>query len=63
MHRALRKSTQAELATIVDVRRETITVLEAGKYNPSYSLHMTLARALDASIYDLFIFEDDDNHA
>ena len=61
VYRALRNLTQAELAAIVGVRRETINVLEAGKYNPSLQLAYDIARALDATIYDLFIFDDGDN--
>jgi putative transcriptional regulator len=56
--RAQKDLTQAELAAMVGVRRETINVLEAGKYNPSLQLAHDIARALDATIYDLFIFDD-----
>jgi len=33
---------------------------EALKYNPSLQLAHDIARALDATIYDLFILDDDD---
>jgi len=57
-YRAQKDLTQADLAAMVGVRRETINVLEAGKYNPSLQLAHDIARALDATIYDLFIFDN-----
>ena len=61
IYRTMKNLTQEQLASIVGVRRETINVLEAGKYNPSLQLAHDIARALDATIYDLFIFDDEDN--
>ena len=51
--------TQADLADMVDVRRETISHLERGRYNPSLELAYRVSRALDTTIEVLFIFEDD----
>ncbi len=51
--------TQEELAEKVSVRRETIIRLEAGKYNPSLKLAIDIARAVDAPIEEIFIFEED----
>lgn len=51
--------TQEELATSVDVRRETILYLEQGKYNPSLKLAYLVAKKLETSIQDLFIFEEE----
>ena len=56
--RAVKNMTQAELADIVGVRRETIVFLEKGKYNPSLKLAHDVAVALDSTIDELFIFED-----
>jgi putative transcriptional regulator len=50
--------TQEELAKIVGVRRETIVFLEKGKYNPSLMLAYRVAKALNSSIEDVFIFDD-----
>jgi putative transcriptional regulator len=50
--------TQDELAKKVGVRRETILYLEKGKYNPSLELAHAIAKALDTTIDDLFIFEE-----
>ena len=51
--------TQEKLAQSVGVRRETILSLEKGRYNPSLRLAHDVANALDSSIDELFIFNDD----
>ncbi len=56
--RQKKKITQEELAKIAGVRRETIVFLEQGKYNPSLSLAYKIAKALDSTIENLFIFEE-----
>lgn len=58
--RARHDLTQEALANLVGVRRETIVFLEKGKYNPSLKLAHRIARALDTTIDELFIFEDSD---
>jgi putative transcriptional regulator len=50
--------TQEKLAEMVGVRRETIIFLEQGKYNPSLRLACGVARVLQATIEELFIFDD-----
>lgn len=50
---------QAELATIVGVRRETIIRLEKGQYNPSLKLAMDISRALNVPIESLFFYEEE----
>lgn len=52
--------TQADLAQQVGVRRETILYIEKGKYNPSLKLAYAIAKALQTTIDELFIFEDED---
>ncbi len=51
--------TQEELAKKIGVRRETILFIEKGKYNPSLKLAHDIAKALQTTIDELFIFEDD----
>jgi len=58
--RARYNMTQEELAKKVGVRRETIVFLEKGKYNPSLKLAYKIARALKATIEELFIFDEND---
>lgn len=50
--------TQQDLAEKVGVRRETIVFLEKGKYNPSLKLAYDVAKALNSTIEELFIFEE-----
>lgn len=52
---------QAELAKLVDVRRETIGNLENGKYNPSLKLAMDIAKIFDTTVEDIFTFKDSDD--
>ena len=56
--RARYNLTQEALAHLVGVRRETIVFLEKGKYNPSLNLAHRIARVLQTTIEELFIFED-----
>ena len=51
--------TQEDLARKIGVRRETILFIEKGKYNPSLKLAYDIAKALNTTIDDLFIFEND----
>ena len=46
---------QAELAGKVDVSRQTIVAVEKGNYNPSVELALRLARALGATVEELFV--------
>jgi putative transcriptional regulator len=50
--------TQEDLAKKVGVRRETILFVEKGNYNPSLKLAHDIAKALQTTIDDLFLFED-----
>jgi putative transcriptional regulator len=52
--------TQEELAKQVGVRRETIVFLEKGKYNPSLKLAHNIAKALQTTIDELFLFDDNE---
>ncbi len=51
--------TQAELAAKVGVRRETISHLERGEYNPSLKLAWDIAAALSCGIPDIFDFTEE----
>ena len=52
--------TQEDLAKKIGVRRETILFIEKGKYNPSLKLAHDIAIALQTTIDDLFMFEDEE---
>lgn len=58
-YRGRHNLTQERLAELVGVRRETIIFLEQGKYNPSLRLAYNIARALGASIDEIFSFEEE----
>ena len=53
--RASKGMTQADLARIVDVRRETIVFLEKGKYNPSLLLAHKVSTTFDLAIEEVFL--------
>jgi len=57
--RARYNLTQEALAKKIGVRRETILFIEKGNYNPSLKLAHDIAKALQTTIDDLFIFEDE----
>ena len=52
--------TQEDLARKIGVRRETILFIEKGKYNPSLKLAYDIAKELQTTIDELFMFEDDE---
>lgn len=52
--------TQAELADLVNVRRETIVCLENGRYNPSLKLAMDIAKKFNVQVENLFTFVEND---
>ncbi|MFL0575033.1 MULTISPECIES: helix-turn-helix transcriptional regulator [Priestia] len=46
--------TQKDLASKVNVTRQTIGLIEAGKYNPSLKLCIDIAKTLDKTLDELF---------
>ena len=58
--RARYNLTQEDLAQKVGVRRETIGFLEKGKYNPSLKLAYKVAKSLNSTLDELFIFDESD---
>lgn len=51
---------QADLARRVGVRRETISFVENGEYNPSLLLAVKIARAFRATVEEVFKFDEDE---
>ena len=51
--------TQEELASLLEVSRQTISSLEKGRYNPSILLAFKIARYFGLSIEDIFLYEED----
>lgn len=59
--RAEKKISQEELAKKVGVSRQTISSLEANRYNPSLILAFELARVFDTNLLDIFTYEPDED--
>ncbi len=55
--RAERDWSQAHLAELLNVSRQTINALETGKYDPSLPLAFKIARLFEMHIEDIFIDE------
>ena len=51
---------QEDLATALEVSRQTIGSLENGRYNPSILLAFKIARYFDMSIENIFIYEEEE---
>ena len=52
--RAERDWTQAQLATALEVSRQTVNAVETGKFDPSLPLAFKVARLFDLQIEDIF---------
>lgn len=52
---------QEELASALEVSRQTIGSLENGRYNPSILLAFKIARYFDCTIEEIFLYEEDGN--
>ena len=52
--RAERDWTQADLATALDVSRQTVNAIETGKFDPSLPLAFKAARLFDMTIEEIF---------
>ena len=52
-----RKLSQAELAAMVGVSRNTISSIETGLFNPTAKLALIICIALDMKFEDLFYFD------
>ena len=52
--RAARDWSQADLAQLAGVSRQTINAIETGRYDPSLPLAFTLARVFDTPLEELF---------
>ena len=56
-----RDLSQEDLAARVGVTRQTIGMIEAGRFNPSLALCVAICRALGKTLNDLF-WEEEDGH-
>jgi putative transcriptional regulator len=57
--RAERDWTQADLATALEVSRQTVNAIETGKFDPSLPLAFKAARLFDMTIEEIFTDESE----
>lgn len=57
--RAEREWSQAELAERLSVSRQTVNAVETGRYEPSLSLAMRIARLFGMTVEEIFELESD----
>ncbi len=55
--RAEQKLSQADLAKMVGVSRNTISSIETGQFNPTAKLALVLCIALEKKFEDIFYFD------
>lgn len=60
VERAKKNITQAELAKMANVSRQTINAMELGKYAPSTVLSLKLASIFKIEVSDIFTLETSD---
>lgn len=60
VQRAIKNITQAELADLIQVSRQTINTIESGKYVPSTVLALKMARVFDVPVEEVFQLEEGD---
>lgn len=58
--RVQKNLSQQELAYLVNATRQTIGLIEKGKYNPSLNLCIKIAKALHKTLDQLFWDEEDE---
>ena len=60
VERAIKRMTQAQLAELIGVSRQTIVAIESEKYVPSTVLSLMIARVFDKRVDDIFELEESD---
>lgn len=60
IERAILDITQADLAELINVSRQTINAIESNKYVPSTVLAMKIARLFGKQVEEVFELEDND---
>lgn len=60
VERAIKNITQADLADLVGVSRQTINTIESNKYVPSTVLALKIARIFGKPVEEVFILEEED---
>ena len=60
VERAKKNLTQAQLAKLVKVSRQTINAIESGKYNLSTILALKISKVCEESVHNIFQLEETD---
>jgi len=60
--RAENSLSQEQLASLVDVTRQTISSIETGQYCPTAKLALLIAKAFNKKFEELFYFEEADEN-
>ena len=60
VQRAIKNITQAQLAELIQVSRQTINTIESGKYVPSTVLSLKVARVFEKPLEEIFELEEAD---
>ena len=60
VERAIKRMTQAQLAELIGVSRQTIVAIKSEKYVPSTVLSLKIARVFDKRVDDIFELEESD---
>jgi len=60
-YRARLKVNQQEMGARAGVSRQTISQIERGDYSPSVTLALKLAKLCDATVEDLFTYQEDEH--
>lgn len=60
VQRAIKNITQAELADLIQVSRQTVNTIESGKYVPSTVLALKMAKVFKVTVEEIFDLEEGD---
>ncbi|GGB15182.1 MULTISPECIES: helix-turn-helix transcriptional regulator [Mucilaginibacter] len=60
VERAIKNITQAELAELIGVSRQTINTIESNRYVPSTVLALKIARVFGKPVEDIFSLDEED---
>ena len=58
--RAERRMTQQQLADSIGVSRQTVNAIESGRFVPSTTLALRIARLFDKTVEAMFMVEESD---
>lgn len=58
--RASRNINQSEMGKLVNVSRQTISMIERSDYSPSVTLAIKIARTFGVRVEDIFLYEEEE---